>query len=40
MLEFLDEDRDGDTGLMGGSEDSKEGYSAGVLNPGDCWAHL
>jgi hypothetical protein len=39
MLEFSDED--GDIGLMGGSEnDSEEGYSGGVLNPGDRWAHL
>ena len=38
MLEFSDED--GDTGLMGGSENSKEGYSGGALNPGDRWARL
>lgn len=38
MLEFSDED--GDTGLMGGSEDTEEGYSGGVLNPGDRWARL
>ena len=40
MLEISDEDGDGDTGIMGGSEDSEEGYSGGVLDPGDRWARL
>ena len=40
MLEISDSDGDGDTGLMDGSEDSEEGYSGGVLNPGDHWARL